>query len=227
MSIKIITAVFELPSAAVSWTERLVLLALAWHADANGQNAWPSVQTISRKTSLSERGVRQALTQLKAKGLIAVQSKSARRSVRYAVAADELHRELRAQPSHVTACNAATEPVVTACNAVSEPEPPPVTASGAPLPACNAATTALHATKRHTVHPIRPLTVREPSWEEEPRAARARALPEQTTTTEKSPETSSAGNGHGPRPWTAIGDIEFTQTMATMRSAVRKARRWR
>jgi len=72
------------------------------------------------------------------------------------------------------------------------------------------------------VHPIRPLTVREPSWEEEPRAARA-VSPEPTTTT----TTTENGNGHRPKPWTAIGDIEFTQTMATMRTAVRKARRWR
>src|SRR5262249_42545246 len=210
MSIKIITAAFELPSAAVNPCERLVLLVLAWHADQNGRNAWPSVRTISRKTSLTERAVQKILVRLKEKRLIAIESKAARRSVRYAVALDELHRELRSQSS--PDC----EPSSQSPQADCEPSSPHPERSS-PSPRTTFAPTP------NEVHPIRPVTVRESSWEEEPRAARARALPEQTTTTEKSPE----GNGHRPGPWTKVGEIEFQQAMASMRGAVKRARRWR
>jgi hypothetical protein len=85
MSVTALTAVFDLDPSLVTPTERLVLLALAWHADEHGRNAWPAISTLARKTSLSRRGVATVLPALKEKGLVHVQSKAARGTVRYAV----------------------------------------------------------------------------------------------------------------------------------------------
>lgn len=65
---------------------RLVLLCLADYADDKGGNCWPSVQTISNETLLSERQVQYALRHLEQIGEIAVEEKGGgRRSTRYIV----------------------------------------------------------------------------------------------------------------------------------------------
>jgi hypothetical protein len=51
-------------------TSKLVLIALANHADRHGRNAFPSVATISLYTCLSERAIRQHLDLLEKSGLI-------------------------------------------------------------------------------------------------------------------------------------------------------------
>ncbi len=82
--IDVITAVIRLPPARVTPSERLVLFALAWHA--NGQHqAWPAVGTLVRETSLSRRAVQLALPRLTSKGFLAFHSKGPRGSIRYNV----------------------------------------------------------------------------------------------------------------------------------------------
>jgi hypothetical protein len=55
----------------ISSTEKLVLLALSDHARDDGTGAYPSLQTLARKTSQTERGVRKIMRRLEARGLIA------------------------------------------------------------------------------------------------------------------------------------------------------------
>lgn len=52
--------------------DRLVLFAIANHADADGEQAWPSVQTLSQEALLSERQVQRALQSLEERGEIKV-----------------------------------------------------------------------------------------------------------------------------------------------------------
>lgn len=68
--------IFELPKAAASSAERLVLLALAEHHNSKTGACHPSVGRIARKTALSERGVRKALSRLEAKGLLTIRRTS-------------------------------------------------------------------------------------------------------------------------------------------------------
>ena len=70
MSVKLMTAVFE---SNLETTEKFVLLCLADHASDDGKNAFPSVQLICKKTSLSERSVRGALARLRDTGHIVIQ----------------------------------------------------------------------------------------------------------------------------------------------------------
>jgi DNA-binding MarR family transcriptional regulator len=59
-------------SLDVSWTEKLVLLALADRANDDGSSCDPSVLTLARKTSLSRRTVQRTLSKLKEKRLVVV-----------------------------------------------------------------------------------------------------------------------------------------------------------
>jgi hypothetical protein len=63
MSIKILSSVWE--NGPAGRTQMLVLMALADHADANGQ-CWPSLRTIGLKARASLRAVRSALRELEA-----------------------------------------------------------------------------------------------------------------------------------------------------------------
>ena len=53
-------------------TQRFVLIALADNANDDGE-CWPSVATVSRKTGLCERSVRQALRQLEVDGWLSTE----------------------------------------------------------------------------------------------------------------------------------------------------------
>lgn len=53
-------------------TEKMILLVLADHADDDGRNCWPSVATIARKASVSERQVQRLLQGLIGQGFIRV-----------------------------------------------------------------------------------------------------------------------------------------------------------
>jgi hypothetical protein len=55
---------------------KLVLLVLAWYADKDGRNAWPSVPTMARQTGLSPRAVQASLLYLKQASLIQVERPS-------------------------------------------------------------------------------------------------------------------------------------------------------
>lgn len=71
MSIKQIVRGWNLPED-VRGLGRLVFLALADHADAQGR-CWPSVGQLARKCACSERTVRRQLAQLQRRGLLAVE----------------------------------------------------------------------------------------------------------------------------------------------------------
>lgn len=63
MSVKVMGMVFD--AAGFTPTEKLVLLALSDHASHDGMNIYPSVETICRKTSLTDRTVRRVLASLR------------------------------------------------------------------------------------------------------------------------------------------------------------------
>lgn len=58
---------------AIESTDKFVLLKLADHADDEGRNAWPSVETIARAICKSERTVQRALRKLERDGWIVVE----------------------------------------------------------------------------------------------------------------------------------------------------------
>ena len=51
-------------------TDKLVLIALASHADNEKQEAWPSVETLEKKTSMSRRTIQRSLRKLEQLGYI-------------------------------------------------------------------------------------------------------------------------------------------------------------
>lgn len=71
MTVKVTTWVFDHSEATGS--DRLVLLALADHADDETWSCWPSMQRIARKARLSESTTRRALQSLAASGRIRIE----------------------------------------------------------------------------------------------------------------------------------------------------------
>lgn len=69
MSVRVMSMVWE---ADLPTTEKMVLLAIADSADDDGDNAWPSVATLARKASVSERRVQQIVKGLESRGLLTV-----------------------------------------------------------------------------------------------------------------------------------------------------------
>ena len=67
MSVRLMGSVFYLNLRPV---EKLVLLALADHANDDGGQCFPSVGRIALKTSLSRRGVQKVYRRLEAKGIL-------------------------------------------------------------------------------------------------------------------------------------------------------------
>ncbi|WP_340676205.1 helix-turn-helix domain-containing protein [Paraperlucidibaca sp.] len=72
MSIKLMSSVFEL---SLRPADKLVLLALADHADDEG-SAWPSIETLAKKSSTSRRTVLRILKELEQSGLLTRQKRS-------------------------------------------------------------------------------------------------------------------------------------------------------
>ena len=66
MSVQAQHWVYEL--SAAEYGCRLVLLSISNHADAQGENAWPSIATIAREARLSARQVQRILPILVAMG---------------------------------------------------------------------------------------------------------------------------------------------------------------
>lgn len=73
MSIRLMSRVFESTFPAM---EKLVLLAMADHARDDGTGCYPSIATLARKTSLSERGVQKVIGRLKSKHLLTSRGKA-------------------------------------------------------------------------------------------------------------------------------------------------------
>lgn len=78
MSVQALAWVLEHSQA--SGNARLVLIAIANHADAHGRNAWPSVTQISREARVSRSTVFRSLTDLTKLEELSIQSGSERGS---------------------------------------------------------------------------------------------------------------------------------------------------
>ena len=70
MSIRVMSWVWE--HSAAEGIELLVLLAIADHASDDGSDAWPSVETLAKKTRVSPRTVQRAVRSLEARGELSV-----------------------------------------------------------------------------------------------------------------------------------------------------------
>ena len=70
MSIKVMSAVFD--AGGLRPAQKSVLLALADHANEDGNSIYPSVNRVVIKTGLSERAVRKALSELRNENLLIV-----------------------------------------------------------------------------------------------------------------------------------------------------------
>lgn len=71
MSVRVMSVVWE---TECSHSERLVLLALADHADDEGSNAYPSTDRLAWKTGYSRRNVQSILKELRDKGWIVAEN---------------------------------------------------------------------------------------------------------------------------------------------------------
>jgi hypothetical protein len=135
--------VLELASDRVTPGQRLVLLALGWHARDDGSNAWPAVSTLCQKTSLSRRGVQRILSGLTERGMLRVEAAAPRRSVRYGI-------NLAAFDC---ATSAQSEPLDCATSAQSTPSVLDDCATSAPHRAVSAQNCATSAPHRATSAP--------------------------------------------------------------------------
>ena len=81
MSVEATSWAWNIPPGAIGPSQRLVLLRLADHADEEW-SCWPTLESLQRHTSLSERTVRTALRQLETMGALRVEQRF-RRSSRY------------------------------------------------------------------------------------------------------------------------------------------------
>ncbi|MEU3644062.1 helix-turn-helix domain-containing protein [Lentzea sp. NPDC034063] len=88
MSIKVVTLAWEY--APVAGNELLLLLAIADQANDLGTDAWPSIDTLARKTRLNKRTVQRLLQRLSSAGLVTIEPGGGRRSNRYAIDLDLL-----------------------------------------------------------------------------------------------------------------------------------------
>lgn len=62
--------------APCSGTDKVVLIGLANHADPAGENAWPSLSTLSEYAQVDRRNVRRSIDRLIAAGLVEKQVKA-------------------------------------------------------------------------------------------------------------------------------------------------------
>lgn len=98
MSIQAVAWVLECSAATLA--DRLVLIAIANHADARGWNAWPSVPLIAAEAKVSESTVYRSLTVLEEAGEIVVHRRSGRPN-RYGIAALHPSQDDRGNPSQI------------------------------------------------------------------------------------------------------------------------------
>ena len=76
MSIKLMALVWD--SGPSDRTEAFVLLALADYANDDGE-CWPSIESLAKRTRMTDRGVRKAVSRLREGGWITVQAGGGRR----------------------------------------------------------------------------------------------------------------------------------------------------
>jgi hypothetical protein len=102
MAIRIMAMVFK--SGGLTPTQKLVLLALADHANEEGSSVFPSVQRLTIKTGLGERAVRKCLGDFRdSKLLLVVHKAGQHRPTEYAINVQKLtdlrHPDLHQMPS--------------------------------------------------------------------------------------------------------------------------------
>ncbi|MCI2421531.1 helix-turn-helix domain-containing protein [Saccharopolyspora sp. K220] len=95
MSLKVMNWVWEYSPA--KGTELLMLLAIADNASDDGTNAYPSVNTLARKTRLDQRTVQRIVRKLAAQGHLVVEERGGREANRYAVV---MREELSTPPAN-------------------------------------------------------------------------------------------------------------------------------
>ena len=97
---------------------KFVLLAMADHADHDGNNVYPSVRTVALKTGYSVRQVQRIITALEADGLLVAMQQAAGAATVYRIETSDAEKvETRRKPARFAA---APSPVSTANNS---PEP--------------------------------------------------------------------------------------------------------
>lgn len=109
MSIRLMSAIWE--NGPANSTQRFVLLALADHGNDDGGNIFPAIDTIARKTALSERTVIRAIEGLVQDGYLIRQRRQSVSNAYHIVLA-------RLSPSSVSDKMSLTE--VTECHPVSD-----------------------------------------------------------------------------------------------------------
>jgi len=82
VSVRAMSNVFERQDIKSS-TDRFVLVALTDHASDDGENIYPSVATVCRKTGFSERTVQGAIKNLVASGVLVQDGKGKRMTNKY------------------------------------------------------------------------------------------------------------------------------------------------
>lgn len=110
VSIRLMSAVFE--SETLGPTERLIMLALADHADDEGR-CYPSTPRLCQRTGLGERAVQTNLKRLQAQGYISIIPNGGPKGVnlffiRATPAADAPPQQMRPRTKRDPAANAAT-----------------------------------------------------------------------------------------------------------------------
>lgn len=68
--------VWVLHNSPTSGTDKVLLLGIANHADAEGRNAWPAVRTLAKYANLEPRGVQKALRRLESEGHIRIEAQA-------------------------------------------------------------------------------------------------------------------------------------------------------
>lgn len=87
MSIRVMALVWD---SNLRSMERLVLLAYADHADHDGNNVYPSLGTIARKTGLSRRSVMRIRTRLEDAGIMVATARNDREPTCFRIAKERI-----------------------------------------------------------------------------------------------------------------------------------------
>jgi len=126
MSIKLMSKIFEADPVQFDSTQKLILLAMTDYASDDGTHIYPSIATLCKKTSLSERCLQKRIKEFRASGvLVMVRKQTAHRPREYRIAVhlirpapaagvhDETHRgEPQSPESEPDAPNTSVEPSV-------------------------------------------------------------------------------------------------------------------
>ena len=141
MSIKVMSMVFD--ANGLTATQKLVMLSLSDHGAEDGSRIYPSVETTTEKTGLSERQVRRTLADLRKMGLIFVVRKAGQhRATEYTISIKML-KNMDFRPDTVAPLEESRPATVSARPDTVAPNPLETQKESEPL----------HATKPRAVNP--------------------------------------------------------------------------